>query len=481
MPTTAQTNNALQTPNRVPPRSIESEETVIGTMIYDFDGDVIPAMTQTLSAADFYDPNHKTIFNAIYEIYQSGRSVNQTTLENYLSGKNLLKSIGGESVLVDLTMSASHLENAEYAAGIVKEKSKARNSLQEFQNLINKLYDPNVTAQDVLNRAEKFVYEQTVGERESGRTQLADRVMEEAFEYMVKMQESEGGITGLESGLPYDQVTTGYHPGKVYVVAGRPGMGKTAFMLQNLRRIAEDGTNVGILSLEMDNKSLGSRLICADAGVDNHRAYQGELNDNEMERLADSAAKLSQFGFVMDDTTDLSPSTLRIKARMMKQLHNIGILAIDYLQLMTSEKDVREQQIADISRTCKKLAKELNIPVVSLSQLSRQPDKRNGFGSRPQLSDLRESGAIEQDANVVMFLYRPEVYGLESYPDGSSTEGVTEVVIAKHRDGPTGLKKLYFEKETMTFRPLSTESAIPHPAQSAPVNDWYDTDYNEPF
>lgn len=473
--------NDIQDPGtRTPPQAPEVEESVLGAMLIEIDS--TPLALSKLRQQDFYLKRHQFIFKAIADLYHAGEETDMLTVEHHLTSKGLLDAAGGSNYLVDLLRSVSSAANIEYHAEIIRQKSLARQSIQSFHELINKFYDPSSNPSELLIEAEQFIYTQITGRAEGGRMELLADGMQQAVNHLKEIQGAAGGITGLASGLPHDEVTTGYHPGKVYVVAGRPGMGKTAFMLQNLKTIAKSGTIPGILSLEMDNLSLRTRLLLAEAGIENQRAYRGQLTDSEIERMEAAGKDLESLGMVMDDTTDLNPSMLRIKARMMKQVHKIGILAIDYIQLMTSDQQVREQQVADISRTCKKLAKELEIPVIALAQLSRKPDDRRGWGTRPQLSDLRESGAIEQDADVVMFLYRPEEYGLEKYENtGASTAGVMEVIIAKHRNGPTGIKKIFFEKETISFKQLHSESGVPHPADKPqPVSNWYETD-ESPF
>lgn len=471
----------IQAPGaRIPPQAPEVEESILGAMLIEIDS--TPLALSKLRQQDFYLKRHRVIFKAIESLYHAGEETDMLTVEHHLSAKGMLDAAGGTGYLADLTRTVSSTNNILYHCEIIRQKSVARQSIQSFHELINKLYDPSSNPSELLIEAERFVYSQITGRSEGGRMEEIAGVMQQAIEHLKDIQGAEGGVTGLASGLPYDEITTGYHPGKVYVVAGRPGMGKTAFMLQNLKTIAKSGTKPGILSLEMDNTSLGTRLLLAEAGIENQRAYRGQLTEGEISRMEAAAADLSGVGMVMDDTTDLTPAMLRIKARMMKQVHKIGVLAIDYIQLMTSDQHVREQQVAEISRTCKKLSKELNIPVISLAQLSRKPDDRRGWGTRPQLSDLRESGAIEQDADAVLFLYRPEEYGLERYENtGASTAGVTEVIIAKHRNGPTGIKKIFFEKETMSFKKLHSERAVPHPAdQSEPLESWYESE-ESPF
>jgi len=251
-------------------------------------------------------------------------------------------------------------------------------------------------------------------------------------------------------------------------------MGKTAFMLQNMKAAASAGHPCGIISMEMSNQALTSRLLLAEAGLDSWEARTGQLGKEEIGQMMDAAGHLNELGIYLDDTTAIDPSLLRLKARMMKQRHGIEMLAIDYVQLMQADRENKEQEVAEISRTCKLLAKELDIPVIGLAQLSRGPEQRRGWDKRPNQGDLRNSGALEQDADCIMFLFRPEEYGLEEYPEtGQSTKGVVEVIIGKHRNGPTSSHKLEFIKQHMSFQPISHDP-VPHPADMP--SSWYDAD-----
>lgn len=288
--------------------------------------------------------------------------------------------------------------------------------------------------------------------------------------------ETEAASIVLPTGMSFDQIISVPKKQTVIVLASRPGMGKTSLMNGIATGVAERGHRVGIFSLERGNRSLASRLIMADARIDSQRARSGRLTPNEMQKLRDSSSRFSQMGIILDDSTNLTPALFRLKARTMKKQHKVELIAIDYLQLMggDTDKQSREQEVSELSHTFKLISKELDIPIIILAHLSQKPEERRGWGKRPQPGDLRESGAIEQDADVVMMLFRPEEYGLETYEDGSSTKNICEIIITKHRDGPTGLKKMIFQKETMRF-----EAYHPEPAHSpAPINDrstiWWD-------
>lgn len=437
----------------------DAEQSVLGAMM--IDNQMALTALSMLGNEDFYSSSHRTIFRVISHLINQGNLADLVTVENTLSARGELEGIGGNDVLLNISRATGM--NVEYNCQILIQKKIARQLIEKMSSIVQRAYQPSEDPDGLLNEAESVLHEIMTKDM-SGNTYDMKQVMTDTLEELLSIQDSDNGIIGLSSGLPYDKTTSGYQSGKVYVIAARPGMGKTAFMLHNIQNIARDGYRCGVISLEMGYKSLGARLLLAQAGVDSQKARTGRLNPGEIDALYKAASQLQNAGIWIDDTTQLDPSLLRVKARMMKQIHGIDLLAIDYLQLMTSGKkaryESREQEVSDFSRTCKMISKDLDIPVLSLAQLSREPDKRNGWGTRPQLSDLRESGSIEQDADLVMFLYRPAEYGLHVYPDdqhdaGMKTEGITEVLICKHRDGPTGGTKLKFDPSKMKYYPLS--------------------------
>ena len=445
---------------QVQPASPENERAVLGSMMVDH----MAALTamETLQPGDFYERPHRTIYDATSRVINNGGQADAMSVEGMLSDMGRLEEAGGTGYLMELMRSVSSANNIEHFVDAVKRKAKARRLISDLQKSIARAYDPEEDIESVLSGVETSVYGLMVGDQ-SGQMYDMQRTMKDTLDQIRRVQEVKDGVVGLPSGLPYDQTLAGFQKAKMYVIAGRPGMGKTAFMLQNILNIAMKGHSCGVISLEMGYMSLGSRLLLSHAGVDAQRANTGKLNQGEMHEVEKSAKKLRDLGIVIDDTTDLDPSVLRIKARMMKQIHKIDLLAVDYVQLMRADNDSREQQVAEISRTCKALSKELNIPVLALAQLSRKPDDRKGWATRPELSDLRESGSLEQDADVVMFLYQPKKYGLDRYPgppdgDGSKTDGITEVLIRKHRDGPTGSWRLEFQPHQMRFLPLTQDT-----------------------
>lgn len=435
------------------------ERSVLGAMM--IDNQMAITALSMLGNDDFFCPSHRTVFRAVSNLIHQGNNVDLITVENTLSARGELEAIGGHELLVDIVRATGG--NVEYDCQILIQKKKARKLIEKLSTIVQRAYQPAEDPDGLLSEAESSLHE-ILTKGLPGNTYGMKQVITDTLEELLKVQGNDNGIIGLPSGLPYDKTTSGFQSGKVYVIAARPGMGKTAFMLHNIRNIAQKGHRCGVISLEMGYKSLGARLLLAQAGIDSQKARTGKLNRGEIDKLYEAASQLKNTGIWIDDTTQLDPSLLRVKARMMKQLHDIELIAIDYLQLMTTDRKnrygSREQEVSDFSRTCKMISKDLDIPVLSLAQLSREPDKRIGWGTRPKLSDLRESGSIEQDADVVLFLYRPEEYGLQEYPDdqhdaGMKTTGITEVLICKHRDGPTGGSKLRFDPALMTYYPLS--------------------------
>ena len=452
----------------LPPASLENEKSVIGSMMYDR-MTAMQAMS-VLKTDDFYDPVNRAVFSAIVTAVNDSQDTDTVTIENILSSQGKLDSLGGSGVISEYLRATGSPESVEYYCAIVKNKAKTRRLINHMQRTISRAYDPSEDIDTILKESESQIYNLLI-EEGTGGVYTMKQVMDGALKQIMHAQEFTDGIIGLPSSLPYDQTLGGFQKAKMYVIAGRPGMGKTAFMLQNILNITKDGHNCGIISLEMGNVSLGMRMMLSHAGIDTQRAQTGRLNHGEVEAVKKAAGEMAGLGVFIDDTTQVDPSVLRIKARMMKQVHKIDLLAVDYVQLMTSNKESREQQVAEISRTCKELSKELDIPVLALAQLSRKPDDRRGWATRPELSDLRESGSLEQDADVVMFLYQPSKYSIQHYPgppegDGVSTEGITEVIIKKHRDGPTAKYRLIFEPQYMKYLPYSPSRQQTPPIQA---------------
>ena len=445
----------LEGQGRIPPQAVEVEEAVLGSMLIEHEAATIAL--QMLRPEDFYKPAHRMIFETIYELYERDNPLDLLTVENELRDKNQLDQVGGSSYLSDLTRSVSSAANIDYHSQIIAEKAIKRNLILGCTDIIKNAYDTTSDAYDVLDSAEQRIFDLSNTKSRANAQAIGD-VLKDTLQYLEDIRGKPSGLTGVPTGLDVDNLTAGFQPGDLIIVAARPSMGKTAFVLTAARNAALHmdenlQTNVALFSLEMSNQSLVQRLLTMEGRIDAQSARSGRLKDDEFKRLIDAASRLFTARIFIDDTPGLSIMELRTKARRLKSEHDIGIVVVDYLQLMTAsvrDNSNREQEIATISRGLKALAKELNVPVVALSQLSRAVEQRGG-DKRPQLSDLRESGSIEQDADVVMFLYRPEYYGITTTAEGHSTKGLAEIIVGKQRNGPTGARRLFFVENYARF------------------------------
>ena len=444
---------------RVPPQAVEIEEAVLGAMLIEREAATIAL--QLLNPDDFYKPAHKHIFETLFNLYERGNPLDILTVESELRDKNLLDVVGGSGYLADLTRSVSSAANIDYHAQIISEKAIKRNLIIHCNEIVKTAYDTTSDAKEVLDGAEQRIFEIANTKSRASATAISD-ILKDTLGYLEELRGKPEGVTGVPSSLDVDRLTSGWQNGDLIIIAARPSMGKTAFTLTAARNAALHPnenlqTNVAIFSLEMSAQQLVQRFLTMEARVDAQLARTGKVKDEDFKRMIDAASRLFTAGIYIDDTPSLSLMELRTKCRRLKSEHDIGLVVVDYLQLMTaSSKDIgnREQEIATISRGLKALAKELNVPVIALSQLSRQVEQRGG-DKRPQLSDLRESGSIEQDADVVCFLYRPEYYGITTTPDGESTNGLAELIVGKQRNGPVGSTRMFFGKEYARFEKLS--------------------------
>ncbi len=456
----SEAERSLQQEGRIPPQAPEVEQSVLGAMLLEHGAATIAL--EMLSADDFYVPAHKKIFQQLSNLYERDNPLDLLTVEHELRDVGELDIIGGPTYLADLTRRVSSAANIDYHSQIIIEKAIKRILIMKSNSIIKDAYDPSTDAYDVLNNAEAEIFEVANKKAKKSSTPVAD-ILKDTLAYLEDMRGKKYGITGVPTGLAVDQMTAGWQKGDLIIIAARPSMGKTAFVLTAARNAAMHPdeslrTPVAIFSLEMSNQSLVQRLLTMEARVRADEARKGTLNDDGFKRLIDAAGDLFATEIFIDDTPAITLMELRTKCRRLKSEHNIGMVIIDYMQLMQgSSKDSgnREQEIASISRGLKSLAKELDVPVVALSQLSRAVEQRGG-DKRPQLSDLRESGSIEQDADVVLFLYRPEYYGITTTAEGQSTAGLAEVIIGKQRNGPVGSKMLYFVKDYARFENLTS-------------------------
>ncbi len=442
--------------DRRAPWSEDAERAVIAAML--MDQDALLRATEHVVDTMFYREGHRRIFRAMVSISERGDVVDPLTLVDELSRRGELEAAGGKDYIGFLLDVVPTAANVEYHARIVQEKAILRGVIETCTSLVSEAYDGKLLAADLLDEAEQRVFQLSQQRGTEGFTRIK-QLMWPTMERIEALQRGGRSITGVPSGFAdLDEITSGFQPSDLIIVAARPSMGKTALVLNVAQHVAiEENTAVAIFSLEMSKESLVQRMLTAEARVDSQMLRKGKLRDDEYPRIAKAAGILSSAPIWIDDTPGLSLLEMRSKARRLKAETDIGLLIVDYLQLMSgpSGTENRQQEISQISRSLKALAKELHVPVVALSQLSRAPEQRTGEGKRPQLSDLRESGAIEQDADLVMFIYRPEVYEGAQDKDGNSLEGRAEIIVGKQRNGPTGTVSLFFHKSYTRFENYS--------------------------
>lgn len=445
----------------VPPQALEAEMAVLGSML--IDNECIGKVVEILNPDSFYRTAHQKIFSAAIALYEKNNPVDLITLSEELKRQNLLEELGGTYYLTTLAESVPSSANVEHHARIVLEKYLLRKLIEEAAGIAKDCYDAQEDVFHIIDRSEQRIF--GLSEKRLRRTfQHIEPIMHKAFETIEKFHERKGTVTGIPTGYTkLDELTSGFQDGELIIVAGRPSMGKTAISLNIARNIAVDAKKtVGFFSLEMSERQLALRLLCSEARVDAHAVRTGNLPDDEWQKLSMCVGVLTEAPIFIDDTPGMGVLELRAKARRLKKEKDVGLIIIDYLQLMEGPKraESRQQEISIISRSLKGLAKELDVPVVALSQLSRAVEARGGE-RRPMLSDLRESGAIEQDADVVLFIYRPEFYGIKKDDQGSPLEGKAEVIIGKQRNGPVGTIHLNFVKRWARFEnPAFEEESI---------------------
>ena len=438
---------------RVPPQAMDIEMAVLGAML--LEKEAISKTVEILDDSAFYKPAHQNIFKAMIGLFEKNEAVDSITIVEELRRRGQLDEIGGPVYISELTMRVTSAANVEYHAKIVLEKALLRNLISASSEVTSRAFNETEDALDLLDEAEQKIFQ--ISEKRMKKSFLSMRdAVYNTMEMLESIHGKHSGVTGVSSGFPLlDNLTGGFQPSDLIIIAGRPSMGKTAFVLSAARNAAIDrGVPVGFFSLEMSAQQLVLRLICAEARVDAHRVRTGQLPDDQWRKLSTQIGKLHAAKIFIDDTPALGILELRAKARRLKVEHNIGMVVVDYLQLMQGPKTAqsREQEISMISRSLKALAKELNIPVLALSQLNRAVEARSD--KRPVLADLRESGAIEQDADVVLFVHRPEMYGIKIEGD-KSVENIADIIIGKQRNGPTGDVQLSFIKQYARFENLA--------------------------
>ncbi|MBN2200735.1 replicative DNA helicase [bacterium] len=450
---------------RVPPQSIEAEKAVLGSVM--LDNESIGKAIEMIDPSHFYRTAHQKIFTAALNLYERNEPVDLITLSEELKRQKILDEIGGSYYLTELAESIPSSANVEYHARIVLEKAVLRNMIAEGIAIARDCYEAGRDPFEILDRAEQRIF--GLSEKRLTKTfQHIDPIMHETFDKIERFhRERKGVVTGVPTGFTkLDELTSGFQPGELVIVAGRPSMGKTAFCLNVARNAAvEAKVPVAFFSLEMSNQQLAMRLLCAEARVDAHGVRTGHLADHEWQKLSMCVGNLAEAPIYIDDSSTMGTLELRAKARRLKKEKGVGMVMIDYLQLMQGPRNAesRQQEISSITRSLKALAKEIDLPVIVLSQLSRAVEVRGGE-RKPLLSDLRESGAIEQDADVVLFIYRSEFYGKAMDDQGQSVEGKAEVIIGKQRNGPVGTVHLSFIKQWAKFEnPAFDEDAAGPP------------------
>lgn len=436
--------------HKLPPQNVEAEQSVLGGIL--IENDAINKVLEILTPEDFYRDAHRRIYNALINLSVRDEPADLITLTNELRKIDQLDAAGGASYIASLIDSVPTAANIEYYAKIVKEKSILRQLIQTSTDIITESYQDRSDVESFLDEAERSIFQISENRVRPSFYPIRD-IVKQSFKTLERLYEKKELVTGIPSGFKeLDQMTAGFQPSDLIIVAGRPSMGKTAFCLNVAQYAAiEKRTPVAVFSLEMSKEQLVIRLLCSEAHVEGTRLRTGFLNEGDWPRLTIAAGNLSEAPIFIDDTAALSVLELRAKARRLKADQGLGMVIIDYLQLMKGRARVesRQQEISEISRSLKAVAKELNIPVIAVSQLSRRTEERTGM--RPQLSDLRESGAIEQDADLILFLYRDEVYNRS---EDNPNRGKAEMIIGKQRNGPTGKIELAFLSKFTTFKDL---------------------------
>jgi replicative DNA helicase len=428
---------------KLPPQATDLEEAVLGALM--LEKNALTAVVEFLRPEHFYSEQHKEIYNAIVDLFKASEPVDMRTVVAQLRKNGKIEVVGGAYYIAELTSKVSSAANIEYHARIIIEMAIKRDLIQIASQIHHDAYEDTTDVFELLDKTEQSIFQIS----DSNLRKNYDTMKSLMFQAIQELQEKKNhkdGLTGVPSGFSrLDRVTSGWQKSDLVIIAARPGMGKTAFVVSSLRNAAIDfNMPVAIFSLEMASLQLVNRLISAEAELESEKIKKGNLAEFEWQQLVHKTNRLSSAPIFIDDTPALSILELRAKCRRLKAEHNIQMIVIDYLQLMKGEAGGnREQEIASISRALKGIAKELNVPVIALSQLSRGVETRGG-DKRPQLSDLRESGSIEQDADIVMFLYRPEYYKITVDEEGMPTQGMAEVIIAKHRNGSLENVKLKF-------------------------------------
>ena len=453
----AERKNSSQS-GRVPPQATEVEQAVLGAML--LNKEAIGRALEIIDKDCFYRDDHQKIFGVLVDLYDKNQPVDIITVSEELnrrksagSKSGQLDEVGGRMYILELTEKIATTANIEYHCNIVLEKSTLRKLINTSTQIVSQCYDATQEVDDLLDRAEQGIFSISEKRIKEGFIPLGE-LLPHTFEEIEGYQKKGGLITGIPTGFfELDYLTGGLQKSDLIVVASRPSMGKTSLCLTIAESVAIDAkTPVGIFSLEMSKNQVVQRMLCSRARFSTHKMRTGKIRDEDYSNLAMAVGPLAEAKIFVDDTPSIGILQLRAKSRRLKAQHDVGLIMVDYLQLMQGPRSAesRQQEISIISRSLKGLAKELDIPVIAVSQLSRKVEDRGGE-KRPMLADLRESGAIEQDADVVMFIYRPELYKIEKFRDGTPTQGLAEIMLEKHRNGPTGDLRLTFLRDCARF------------------------------
>ncbi|MDH5768636.1 MAG: replicative DNA helicase [Nitrospirota bacterium] len=430
--------------DKLPPQNVEAEQSILGAIL--IDNDALPRALEIIDIDDFYKQSHRTIFNAMVELFEKNEPIDLITITDCLKRREEVDAVGGVSYLSSLVNMVPTAANIKYHSKIVRERALLRGLLRSANEIASRVYEDNYEAEDLVDYAEKSIFDVSDKRIKASFVTLKE-VIKSSFEMIEHLYDKKEVITGIPSGFrDLDDLTTGFQKGDLVVVGGRPSMGKTALALNIAQYVGlEVREPVAVFSLEMAKEQLAFRMLCSEAMVNSSSIRKGFIKKEDWHKLTSAASNLTGAPIFIDDSSAITVLELRAKARRLKMEHGLSLVIVDYLQLMRGKGSFerREQEISDISRSLKALAKELSVPVIAVSQLNRSVEQRRP--PKPILADLRESGAIEQDADVILFLYRDEIYNKEA------KKGEAEVIIAKQRNGPTGIVNLTFISNCTRF------------------------------
>ncbi|RPI76069.1 MAG: replicative DNA helicase [Desulfobacteraceae bacterium] len=444
----------ISIPLKIPPQNIEAEQAILAGVL--INNDALNQIVDLLTVEDFYREAHQLIFESMIELYHNNEPIDLITLSHHLKSKGSIEQVGGPDYLASLVEAVSTSAGVAYYAEIVRDLSVRRRLINQCSLISESCFQSWNKTDELLDQAEQSIFDIAEKKINENFSSMED-VVKTSFKKLESIAEQEGFLTGIPTGFKdFNRLTTGLQPSDLIIIAGRPSMGKTALALNvGYHAAAETGKGVVVFSLEMSKMQLGMRLLSFHSGIDASKLRTGFLRDADWAKLTESANQLSELPMFIDDTSWLSVLDMKAKCRRLLKKRELGMVIIDYLQLIQGRRSAesRQTEISEISRSLKAIAKDLNVPVVALSQLNRKVEDRPN--KKPQLADLRESGAIEQDADVIVFIYRDEVY----HPESEENRNIAEIILAKQRNGPTGGFKLTFQKESTRFQDFAGEQS----------------------